>query len=150
MAFGVNVVLTYTDLKGRIKKNEGYSDKPYTDQLGFLTIGYGHLIKPDEKYLLKNKIKNKDLKKIFLHDFNKSANDYNKKLKNYSSKMKDKELLIEMIFQIGINGVLRFKKLLKNINKDNKNLVCFEMMDSLWYKQTPKRVKKLIKNYLKK
>ena len=139
----------FLNLKKRIKKNEGYSEKPYADQLGFLTVGYGHLIKANEKHLLKNKTKNKDLKKIFLHDFNKSVNDYNKKLKSYTSRVRDKELLIEMIFQIGISGVLRFKKLLKNINKDNKNLVCFEMMDSVWYKQTPIRVKKLIRNYLR-
>tara|TARA_B110000196_G_C21019239_1_gene601909 strand:- start:359 stop:787 length:429 start_codon:yes stop_codon:yes gene_type:complete len=141
--------LTYRNLKKRIKKNEGYSKKPYTDQLGFLTIGYGHLIKPNEKHFLKNKFNNKDFKRIFLHDFNKSVNDYNKNLRFYSSQIKDKELLIEMIFQIGVSGVLKFKKLLKNISKDNKNLVCFEMMDSVWYKQTPKRVKKLIRNYLR-
>ena len=53
-----------------------------------------------------------------------------------------------MIFQMGIYNVLKFKSLLKNIRKKNKNLVCFEMMNSLWYKQTPSRVKNLIKNYL--
>ena len=57
--------------------------------------------------------------------------------------------MVEMVFQLGISGVLKFKKLLKNINKKNKHLVCFEMMNSLWYKQTPNRVKKLILEYLK-
>ena len=37
----------------------------------------------------------------------------------------------------------------KNIRKGNKHLVCFEMMKSLWYNQTPKRVKELIKVFLK-
>ena len=61
---------------------------------------------------------------------------------------KETELLIEMIFQLGIKGCLKFKNLLKNMRKGNKYLVCFEMMDSLWYKQTPERVKILIKNFL--
>ena len=39
-------------LKDRIKKNEGYCDKPYRDQLGFYTIGYGHLITEKEDSVL--------------------------------------------------------------------------------------------------
>ena len=39
--------------------------------------------------------------------------------------------------------------LLKYIRKGNKYLVCFEMMDSLWYKQTPYRVKNLVRTFLK-
>jgi hypothetical protein len=53
-----------------------------------------------------------------------------------------------MIFQLGIKGCLKFKNLIKNIKKGNKHLVCFDMMDSLWYKQTPNRVKILIKTFL--
>ena len=55
-----------------------------------------------------------------------------------------------MVFQMGATKDLGFKKLLHNINKSNKHLVCFEMMNSLWYKQTPDRVKKLITIFLKK
>ena len=55
-----------------------------------------------------------------------------------------------MVFQMGIKGVLDFKKLLENMSKGNKHLVCFEMMSSLWYKQTPMRVKNLINIFLKK
>ena len=54
-----------------------------------------------------------------------------------------------MIFQIGIIKVLHFKKLLYNMRKLNKFMVCFEMMNSLWYKQTPSRVKTLIIKFLK-
>ena len=53
-----------------------------------------------------------------------------------------------MIFQLGIKGWLQVKNLIKNIEKRNKHLVCFDMMDSLWYKQTPNRVKTLIKTFL--
>ena len=141
--------LNYSILKLRIKKNEGFSSKPYKDQLGFYTVGFGHLILPNEKHLLKNQIKKSDLEKLFINDFNKALKNFNIYLKNFSSNKKDSELLIEMIFQIGISGVLKFRKLLKNMNKKNKHLVCFEMMESLWYRQTPNRVKNLIRVYLK-
>jgi len=141
--------LGYYKLKKRIKKNEGFSTKPYKDKLGFLTIGYGHLILPNEKKLLEKKINKTDLEKIFQQDFNKALTDFNVFLKHFSSNKRDAELLIEMVFQIGTNGVLKFKNLLQNMNNGNPHLVCFEMMDSFWYKQTPTRVKNLINIFLK-
>ena len=138
----------FHNLKKRIKSNEGFSSKPYKDQLGYLTIGYGHLILSNEKTLLKKKIHKKELEEIFEKDFKKALNNFNSKLKPLTSNKKEAELLIEMIFQLGIKGCLKFKNLIKNIKKRNKHLVCFDMMDSLWYKQTPNRVKTLIKTFL--
>ena len=141
--------MNYQNLKKRIKKNEGFSLKPYKDQLGFFTIGFGHLILSNEKYLLEKKINKIELEKIFIKDFDKALKNFNIFLKHFSSNIRDSELLIEMVFQIGIEGVLKFKKLLYNMDKGNKHLVCFETMNSLWYKQTPSRVKNLVSAFLK-
>jgi len=141
--------LRYLKLIKRIKKNEGFSSTPYKDQLGFLTIGYGHLILSNEKYLIEKKQTKLKLKKLFIQDFNNAVKGYKKNLKKNTSNKKEEELLIEMVFQIGVIGVLKFKNLLRNMRKKNKHLVCFEMMNSLWYNQTPKRVKELIKVFLK-
>ena len=105
---------------------------------------------PNEKHLIKNKLSKDKLEKIFIQDFQKTIKDYEKYLKKKASNKKDEELLIEMVFQIGAKGVLGFKRLLNNMRKKNKHLVCFEMMNSLWYNQTPNRVKQLIKIFLKK
>ena len=141
--------LRYKELKKRIKKNEGFSPTPYKDQLGYLTIGYGHLILDNEAHLIKNKISKSQLKEIFIKDFNRALSDYKKLIKQKTHNKKDEELLIEMVFQMGAKRVLLFKKLLLNMRKNNKHLVCFEMMNSLWYNQTPKRVKNLIKVFLR-
>ena len=138
----------YHSLKKRIKLNEGFSSKPYKDQLGYLTIGYGHLILSNEKILLKKQIQKKELEEIFEKDFKKALCEFNKIFKSSTSNKKEAELLIEMIFQLGVKNCLKFDNLLKNMRKGNIYLVCFEMMDSLWYKQTPDRVKILIKNFL--
>ena len=137
----------YHNLKERIKSNEGFSSKPYKDQLGYLTIGYGHLILPNENILLKKQINKKELEEIFEKDFKKALSNFNNTFKPFTLNEKESELLIEMIFQLGIKGCLKFKNLIKNIKKGNKHLVCFDMMDSLWYKQTPNRVKTLIKTF---
>ena len=139
----------YRELKKRIKKNEGFSLKPYKDQLGYLTIGYGHLILPNETYLLKNKTNKPQLNSIFDQDFERALGDYKRFIKQKHHNRKDKELLIEMTYQMGAKRVLKFKKLISNMQKNNKHLVCFEMMDSLWYTQTPNRVKNLIRAFLK-
>ncbi len=141
--------MKYLNLKSRIKKNEGFSNTIYKDQLGYPTIGYGHLIKKNEKNLFKKKHKKNFFVKIFDDDFNKSKNDFYKQFKNLSLKTNEKELLIEMVFQIGIVGVTKFKKMLFYIRKKKKYLAALEMLDSLWYKQTPKRVENIIKHYLK-
>ena len=139
----------YRELKKRIKKNEGFSLKPYKDQLGYLTIGYGHLILPNETHLLKNKTNKPQLNSIFDQDFERALGDYKRFIKQKHHNRKDKELLIEMTYQMGAKRVLKFKKLISNMQKNKKHLVCFEMMDSLWYTQTPNRVKNLIRAFLK-
>ena len=139
----------YRELKKRIKKNEGFSLKPYKDQLGYLTIGYGHLILPNENHLLKNKTNKLQLNSIFDQDFERALGDYKRFLKQKHHNRKDKELLIEMTYQMGAKRVLKFKKLISNMKKNKRHLVCFEMMDSLWYTQTPNRVKNLIRAFLK-
>ena len=141
--------MNYQRTKKRIKKNEGFSLKPYKDQLGYLTIGYGHLILPNEVKLIKNQNRKSQLNAIFNQDFERAVRDYKRLIKQKNHNRKDQELLIEMVYQMGAKRVLKFKKLISNMKKNKKHLVCFEMMDSLWYTQTPNRVKNLIRAFLK-
>ena len=72
--------------------------------------------------------------------------NYNKK--KYAQNVK--EVFIEMIYQMGIKKQKNFKKMIKQINKGNFFMAALEMKDSLWNKQTPKRVDALIQILLKK
>ena len=142
--------MSFKELRERIKKNEGYSDEPYRDQLGFYTIGYGHLITEKEnKYFIK-KFKKKHFEELFEIDFNKAHEQYKKNFFKKNHTILEKELLVEMIFQLGAKNVSKFKKMLYFLNKKQKFMTSLEMLDSLWYLQTPKRVKNLIKNYTKR
>jgi len=141
--------LTYKSLKKRIQKNESFSIKPYKDKLGNLTIGYGHLIKKNEVYLKNKNQTQQYLLDLFQKDFKKAVEAYNINFFKYNFNKKEEGLLIEMIFQLGIKNVLKFKKMIFNLKNKDKYLTAFEMMNSLWYRQTPKRVEILIKDYLK-
>ena len=141
--------MNYLSLKLRIKKNEGFSSRPYKDQLGNYTIGYGHLIRKKEIILFKKNFKVSFFQNLFENDFKAAQDDYNKHFRKYSFSQNIKELIVEMIFQMGIQNVLSFKKTLRHIRKNNKFLAALEMRDSIWYKQTPLRVENLIKHFLK-
>ena len=134
----------FSQLKSRIKKNEGYSDQIYYDQVGKPTIGFGHLIKKKEKFLHQKKYSKKYLNKIFENDFSLVLRDFNKIYKTKGFSKNSQEVLLEMIFQLGIKNCLKFKKFNKSLKKKLPHMAALEMLNSRWYAQTPKRVEKLI------
>lgn len=136
-------------LAARIKRHEGFSNTAYLDQLRNKTIGYGHLIRPNENYKFKEKYSKKILNKLFHEDLLKATSDYNKIFFNHKLPPRVSEVLIEMIFQLGINKFLKFKKMIFAIKKKDFKRAATEMINSRWNKQTPKRVKLLVKKLLK-
>ena len=140
----------YKLLKNRIKKNEGYKNFAYFDQLGFPTIGYGHLIKPNEKIFFRQKLSKKLLLNLFNLDFNEAVMQYEKHYHKYNFTKNIREVLIEMIFQLGISGQKKFLKMNAHLKKKQVFMASLEMINSLWYNQTPKRVDGLINILLKR
>ncbi len=134
----------FSHLKSRIKKNEGYSNQIYYDQLGNPTIGFGHLIKKREKFLYQKKYSKKYLNKFFDNDFCLALSDFNKNYKANGLSKNSQEVLLEMIFQLGIKKCLEFKKFNKSLKKKLPHMAALEMLNSRWHDQTPKRVEKLI------
>ena len=128
----------------RIKKNEGYRNQIYHDQLGKPTIGFGHLVRKKEKFYHQKKYSKKYLNTVFENDFNLALNDFNNSynIKNLSKNLQ--EVLLEMIFQLGIKNCLKFKKFNKLLKKKLLHMAALEMLDSRWHVQTPKRVEKLV------
>ena len=140
----------YLILKERIKINEGFRKHSYKDTLGNQTIGYGHLIKKNENFFLKNTFNKKKLKEVFEKDFSKALLGYNQNYKKHKHTKNIEEVYIEMIFQLGIKGQIKFKKMNQFIKKNEIYMACLEMKNSLWYSQTPKRVDHLINMLLKR
>ena len=126
-----------------IKENEGYKSTVYTDTLGYDTIGYGFAIKDlelDEEVC--DLILDKKLDKLI--------DATNKKFPFLRELPQDKcEVIFEMVYQLGLNGVSMFKKMLKALDNKDYDKAAAEMLDSLWAKQTPNRAIKL-SNQMKK
>ncbi len=119
-----------------LKQSEGYKSTVYKCTQGFDTIGYGFAIKD---LILSEEISTMILierleyfiERLSGHDF-------------YISSPDDvRDVLVEMAYQMGISGLLKFKRTLQYISEKNYEMASVEMLDSLWAKQTPNRAKHL-------
>ena len=88
----------------RIKINEGFRKSVYKDQLGNQTIGYGHLIRSKESFSLKRKYSKKALLELFYVDLKKAILDFKKNFVYNNLSDSEQEIIIEMIFQLGIKN----------------------------------------------
>tara|TARA_Y100000592_G_C5457246_1_gene312016 strand:+ start:189 stop:590 length:402 start_codon:yes stop_codon:yes gene_type:complete len=126
-----------------IKEGEGYRAKVYKCTEGYDTIGYGFAIKDlelDEEVC--DLILDKKLDKLI--------DATNKKFPFLRELPQDKcEVVFEMVYQLGLTGVSKFKKMLKALEIKDYDKASAEMLDSLWAKQTPNRAIKL-SNQMKK
>ena len=133
----------YEDLKSRIKKHEGFLSKVYLDILGKATIGYGHLLTEEDDFV-EGVIYDKDiLEALFEKDFNKAVHGAEELLKGYDIALVAKEVIIEMVFQLGKTGVSKFKKMFEALKEHDYSRAAAEMLNSAWYRQTPSRCEEL-------
>ena len=130
-------------LKDSVKQHEGYRNKVYLDTLGKRTVGVGHLCVEDfweddkeyeESFLME--ILEKDLQEAITN-----ANALMDKHDCGDIDDQAKEIIIEMVFQLGMTGVSKFRKMWDALSEKNYIGASFEMLDSRWAKQTPNRAK---------
>ena len=123
-----------------VKKHEGYRNKVYLDTLGKRTVGVGHLCVED--FWEDDKEYSEEMLMNILKDDLKNAIEGAERL------LKDcrildslaKEIVIEMVFQLGETGVSKFKNMLKALKEGpDYQTAAIEMLDSRWAKQTPNR-----------
>jgi lysozyme len=133
----------YEDLKSRIKKHEGFLSKVYLDSLGKATIGYGHLLTEDDDFA-EGIIYDKDiLEDLFEKDFAIAVKGAEELLKGYEIALIAKEVIIEMVFQLGKTGVSKFKNMFAALKEHDYSRAAAEMLNSAWYRQTPSRCEEL-------
>ncbi|AVK80669.1 glycoside hydrolase family protein [Campylobacter fetus] len=137
-------------LEYNIKSNEGFRDRIYKDTLGFDTIGYGFKVdalSPGELALNGNAIEpmSKEVAdKILKLKLAKLTNEVYDAIPWLKDSPKEvQEVIIEMAYQMGVSGVLKFKNTLNFIKENDYKNASSNMMKSLWAKQTPNRSKKL-------
>lgn len=147
-----------------LERDEGVRTKLYWDSLGYPTIGIGHLILAEQTRDM-NKISTaltnqlgrqvyseisiEDVSILFNKDYQRTINDisehsligpiYNKQ--NASRKL----ALVNMAFQMGVNGLSKFTKSLSLIDQEKYKEAGVELRNSLWYNQTLGRATRVIR-----
>ena len=128
-------------LLNQIKQHEGFKSRVYKCTNGFDTIGYG--------FAIKDLFMHEDVADLIL-DYKirdilsriENNNDWN--VWFWEKPQAVKEVLINMIFQIGYSGVRKFKKTINYIKNDNYLDASEEMLDSKWARSdSPNRAKEL-------
>jgi lysozyme len=124
-----------------IKLNEGFSSTPYPDPLlGWSkpTFGYGltYITEDEAEAIVSNRIGSIEL-------------ELSRRIPFYFKLHRGaKDALIEMAFQMGVNGTLNFKKMLSKLEAGDYEGAVKEALDSKWYSQTPNRAKKVTSKFL--
>jgi lysozyme len=110
-------------------KHEGLRVRPYRDTTGHLTIGVGRnlddrgITKEEALYLLENDIK------AF-------SEDLSERLYYYDALPETAKLvLLDMAFNLGLNGLLTFHQTLEHIKQGDYKEASKSMLQSKWAKQ---------------
>ena len=131
--------MNYSRLEKRIHIHEGFRANAYLDTVGKLTIGYGRNIQdvgisePEATHLCEN-------------DIDRAIEGAETLLPPIDWKhLTDlrREVLVEMVFQMGLPRVLGFVNMIAALREYDYALAADEMLDSRWHEQTPARCEDL-------
>ena len=133
----------FDKVKERIKKHEGFRDTIYKDSLGKMTIGWGHLITPQDKLMENTQYSKEFLNNLFEKDFDIACDQAMSLIGSYNICEDAIGVVIEMVFQLGVGNVNKFKNMLEALKESDYAHAAVHMLASNWHKQTPTRCEEL-------
>lgn len=118
----------------RLKQEEGFRGYAYKDSLGNYTIGYGTKL-PLSKF---------EAQMLLQYRLDLAKNDVVFNFPWILEKPQEaREIIYEMAYQMGITRLKRFTNTLQALKEDDYQKASEEIINSLWYQQTPNRAKRL-------
>lgn len=128
------------NLKTQLEEFEGRVPHAYKDHLGFWTIGVGRLIDKRKG----GGLDDEEIDFLLDRDISKRRTILYEKLP-WLRNLDDirQAVVIGMSFQLGIDGLMEFQKTLGSIRDGHYADAANQMLQSLWAKQTPDRVRRL-------
>jgi lysozyme len=124
-------------LTQQLKVDEGFRDKVYSCSAGKLTIGYGFNLED-------NKLPEHIATQLLGYNIGESIADCERFAWFYTLSDVRKEVIINMCYNIGANGISGFKKMITAIEGGDFNEAAYQMMDSKWYHQVGDRAVRLV------
>lgn len=127
---------------------EGFSEKPYRDSLGYPSAGTGFKLGPAGAPLSYYTFKITKINSDFL--LSSLVNDVAAKIVKNATispaytmcNQARKDILLSMDYQLGEGGLDDFEKLMSAIVRGDYDAAAAEMLNSKWARQTPARAKR--------
>lgn len=136
----------------QVKFEEGLRLNAYFCPAGFKTIGYGRNLEADpyfEGNVIPDTITQEEAEIILVHDLNKAANKVAAAWHGFELLQgARKDAVIQMAFQLGLNGFLGFRKLRQALLRCDWPEAYKQALDSKWARQTPRRADRVAKQFL--
>ena len=133
----------FDTVKERIKKHEGFKNIAYLDSLGQATIGYGHLITKADNFIQGKEYSKEELNALFEKDFDIACDQAMSLVGSFNICEDAIGVVIEMVFQLGMGGVSKFKMMLESLKESDYANAAVHILASNWHKQTPTRCEEL-------
>ncbi len=134
------------NLAKQLTIDEGVESQAYKDSLGLLTIGIGRLIDPS---VPGSGLRPDEIEYLFNNDLKDRIEKLSKEIPWFLELDEARQgVLLNMSFQMGVTGFLKFKNTLALIKEGRYTEAATAMLQSKWAKQTPKRAARLAKQML--
>ena len=140
--------MNFVKLKEDLIREEGLKHEIYRCSEGFPTAGVGHLITEwEEEYYsmpIGAKVPEEQVDKWFEDDLSTAVNDMATFTEGFIVDENVAECITQMAFQLGLPRLNKFKNFKQALKDGDIAKAQAEMKDSLWYRQTTNRAKRLI------
>ena len=125
----------------QLRYDEGVRKTAYKDHLGYLTIGVGRLIDASRAGA---GLRDGEIEMLLRNDIMDRVSQLSKRLPWFDALDEARQgVLVNMAFQLGIEGLMGFKTTLALISQGDYDQASQQMLKSKWASQTPARARRM-------
>lgn len=130
------------DLAKQLRRDEGVVPHAYEDSEGWLTIGVGRLIDRRKG----GRLRDDEIEYLLQNDITEKTDELIRRLPWVADLDEARQgVLINMAFNLGVSGLLGFRKTLALVKAGDYAAASVEMLDSKWARQVKGRATRLSK-----
>jgi lysozyme len=135
-------------LREELEADEGLKYEIYLDHLGLKTCAIGHLCKsgePEYEMEVGDPVSEERVAELFAKDIAWTLSDCQKLIPDFDMLPEEARLILaNMMFNMGLNRMSKFLRLLAAVEERRWEKAADEMLDSKWATQVPARSERLI------
>lgn len=133
--------IDFPQLRDDLIRDEGWRPHAYQDHLGYWTIGYGFLVDARRGGGLPQHVADKWLHSII----SRKMDELDTRIPWWRQQPEEvQRALANMAYQLGVNGLLNFRRMLAALERGDRDEAARQALDSKWAQQTPSRARRVV------